>query len=49
MTLLRWLAQKSGLDIRSAEYSYGEDPVLAFRQYNSLHVYGRRRLQAFIR
>ena len=30
MTLLRWLAQKSGLDIRSAEYSYGEDPVLGF-------------------
>ena len=30
MTLLRWLAQKSGLDIRSAKYSYGEDPVLGF-------------------
>ncbi|MDE3188802.1 MAG: molybdopterin-dependent oxidoreductase [Acidobacteriota bacterium] len=30
MNLLRWLAQKSGLDIRSAEYSYGEDPVLGF-------------------
>ncbi|MGB6742531.1 MAG: molybdopterin-dependent oxidoreductase, partial [Terracidiphilus sp.] len=30
MTLLRWLARKSGLDIRSAKYSYGEDPVLGF-------------------
>ena len=30
MTLLRWLAHKSGLDIRSAKYSYGEDPVLGF-------------------
>jgi assimilatory nitrate reductase catalytic subunit len=25
-----WLARKSGLDIRSAKYSYGEDPVLGF-------------------
>jgi assimilatory nitrate reductase catalytic subunit len=30
MTLLHWLARKSGLDIRSAKYSYGEDPVLGF-------------------
>jgi assimilatory nitrate reductase catalytic subunit len=30
MTFLHWLARKSGLDIRSAKYSYGEDPVLGF-------------------
>ena len=30
MKVLQWLARKSGLDIRSAEYSYGEDPVLGF-------------------
>lgn len=30
MNLVRWLAHKSGLDIRSAKYSYGEDPVLGF-------------------
>jgi anaerobic selenocysteine-containing dehydrogenase len=26
----RWLARRSGLDIRSAKYSYGDDPVLGF-------------------
>jgi predicted molibdopterin-dependent oxidoreductase YjgC len=30
MKLARWLARKSGLDIRSAEYSYDDDPVLGF-------------------
>lgn len=30
MKLIRWLACKSGLDIRSSKYSYGEDPVLGF-------------------
>jgi anaerobic selenocysteine-containing dehydrogenase len=30
MKLLEWLARKSGLDIRAAKYSYGEDPVLGF-------------------
>jgi anaerobic selenocysteine-containing dehydrogenase len=30
MSFLRWLARKSGLDIRAAKYSYGEDPVLGF-------------------
>lgn len=30
MKLARWLARKSGLDIRSAKYSYSEDPVLGF-------------------
>jgi anaerobic selenocysteine-containing dehydrogenase len=30
MSLVDWLAWKSGLDIRSAKYSYGEDPVLGF-------------------
>ncbi len=30
MSLVDWLARKSGLDIRSEEYSYGEDPVLGF-------------------
>lgn len=30
MNLLQWLAWKSGWDIRSARYSYGEDPVLGF-------------------
>ena len=30
MKLSRWLARKSGLDIRSAKYSYGDDPVLGF-------------------
>ncbi len=30
MKLLRWLAHKSGLDIRSSKYSYGLDPVLGF-------------------
>jgi anaerobic selenocysteine-containing dehydrogenase len=30
MKLVRWLRRRSGLDIRSAEYAYGEDPVLGF-------------------
>lgn len=30
MKLTDWLAHKTGLDIRSAKYSYGEDPVLGF-------------------
>ncbi len=30
MTLLQWFKRKSGLDISSAKYSYGEDPVLGF-------------------
>jgi anaerobic selenocysteine-containing dehydrogenase len=30
MKFARWLARKSGLDIRSANYSYGDDPVLGF-------------------
>jgi assimilatory nitrate reductase catalytic subunit len=30
MNLLEWMKRKSGLDIRSAEYSYGEDPVLGY-------------------
>ncbi len=30
MKLIHWLARKSGLDTRSAKYSYGEDPVLGF-------------------
>ncbi len=30
MKLLRWLARRSGLDIRSPKYSYGVDPVLGF-------------------
>jgi anaerobic selenocysteine-containing dehydrogenase len=30
MTLRDWAMRKSGLDIRSAEYSYGEDPVLGY-------------------
>ncbi len=30
MSLVDWLARKSGLDIRSEKYSYGEDPVLGF-------------------
>jgi anaerobic selenocysteine-containing dehydrogenase len=30
MSLLAWLANKSGLDIRSEKYSYGEDPVLGY-------------------
>jgi anaerobic selenocysteine-containing dehydrogenase len=30
MNLLEWVKRKSGLDIRSAEYSYGEDPVLGY-------------------
>jgi len=30
MKLTQWLARKSGLDIRSSEYSYSEDPVLGF-------------------
>src|SRR5260370_28280236 len=30
MKMLHWLARKSGLDTRSAKYSYGEDPVLGF-------------------
>lgn len=30
MNLMEWLARKSGIDIRSAKYSYGEDPVLGF-------------------
>jgi assimilatory nitrate reductase catalytic subunit len=30
MNLVRWLALRSGLDIRSAEYSYSDDPMLGF-------------------
>jgi anaerobic selenocysteine-containing dehydrogenase len=30
MNLLDWVKRKSGLDILSAEYSYGEDPVLGY-------------------
>jgi anaerobic selenocysteine-containing dehydrogenase len=30
MNLLAWLARKSGFDIRSSDYTYGEDPVLGF-------------------
>lgn len=30
MNLLDWVKRKSGLDICSAEYSYGEDPVLGY-------------------
>jgi len=30
MKLARWLARRSGLDIRSSKYSYGEDAVLGF-------------------
>jgi anaerobic selenocysteine-containing dehydrogenase len=30
MSLMQWLARRSGLDIRSSEYSYGPDPVLGF-------------------
>jgi anaerobic selenocysteine-containing dehydrogenase len=30
MKLARWLARKSGLDIRSSNYSYSDDPVLGF-------------------
>jgi predicted molibdopterin-dependent oxidoreductase YjgC len=30
MTLARWLARTSGLDIRSAQYSYSDDPVLGY-------------------
>ena len=30
MSLLQWLARKSGLDILSSQYSYGEDPVLGY-------------------
>jgi anaerobic selenocysteine-containing dehydrogenase len=30
MNVIEWLARKSGLDIRSEEYSFGEDPVLGF-------------------
>ncbi len=30
MNLTQWLARKSGLDIRSSEYSYSEDPVLGY-------------------
>jgi len=30
MSLREWLERKSGLDIRSAQYSYGEDPVLGY-------------------
>ena len=30
MKLARWLARKSGIDIRSSEYSYSDDPVLGF-------------------
>ena len=30
MKLLRWIARRSGLDIRSAHYRYGVDPVLGF-------------------
>jgi assimilatory nitrate reductase catalytic subunit len=30
MNLARWLARKTGIDIRSSKYSYSEDPVLGF-------------------
>lgn len=30
MNFMRWLARRSGLDTRSAEYTYGQDPVLGF-------------------
>jgi anaerobic selenocysteine-containing dehydrogenase len=30
MKLVRWLARKSGLDIRSSKYSFSDDPVLGF-------------------
>ena len=30
MKLARWLARRAGLDIRSDEYSFGQDPVLGF-------------------
>lgn len=30
MTALDWLKRKSGLDIRTGEYSFGDDPVLGF-------------------
>lgn len=30
MKWMDWLAHRSGLDIRSSEYSYGQDPVLGF-------------------
>jgi anaerobic selenocysteine-containing dehydrogenase len=30
MKLAHWLARRSGLDIRSTEYSYSDDPVLGF-------------------
>jgi anaerobic selenocysteine-containing dehydrogenase len=30
MKLARWLAHKSGLDIRTSKYSYSDDPVLGF-------------------
>lgn len=30
MSLLDWFKRKSGLDIRSSEYAYGNDPVLGF-------------------
>ena len=30
MNLLNWVLRKSGLDILSAKYSYGNDPVLGF-------------------
>ncbi len=30
MKLVRWLARRSGLDIRSLKYRYGDDPVLGF-------------------
>ena len=30
MRLARWLARRSGFDIRSAKYAYGDDPVLGF-------------------
>jgi len=30
MNMIAWVARKSGLDIRSKKYAYGEDPVLGF-------------------
>src|SRR5689334_6606716 len=30
MKVKEWLAHRSGIDIRSSEYSYGQDPVLGF-------------------
>lgn len=30
MSLRQWFRRKSGIDIRSSEYSYGNDPVLGF-------------------